>query len=395
MEDCVNLFVCGNNNAAIPYYKINIGSCDFEHIGGGKYRITDTQGSILANIIASKQELFIFVKNNINSFTSVPDRLNQNTVSWTSDSPYSIIIDLSDFYNPNGSIQKKDLLVYKALPYHNNTTYKKNMHIMGNNNTLFYPNTYLFGSSNVGLVSGTAIGRNLFIDSSNALYVGQNNNFSVDNPSKNAFVVGWGTVKTPRNVFRVDTEGGVFAQKEYNATGADYAEYFEWKDSNPNDEDRVGYFVTLDGDKISIAKEGDWILGVISAQASIVGDSYDDDWHDKYLTDEFGRIIYEEVIVPAEYETINGEQVLVEEEHTEMHPRINPNYSSTKEYIPRSKRKEWAAVGMMGKLFVRDDGKCQINSFCKVGNGGIAVPDENGYRVMKRVNENIIQVLVR
>ena len=137
------------------------------------------------------------------------------------------------------------------------------------------------------------------------------------------------------------------------------------------------------------------MLGVISAQPSIVGDSYDDDWHNKYVTDEFGRIIYEEVIVPAEYETINGEQVLAEEERTEMHPRINPNYSSTKEYIPRSKRKEWAAVGMMGKLFVRDDGKCQINSFCKVGNGGIAVPDENGYRVMKRVNENIIQVLVR
>ena len=74
---------------------------------------------------------------------------------------------------------------------------------------------------------------------------------------------------------------------------------------------------------------------------------------------------------------------------------INPNYNSTKEYIPRSKRKEWAAVGMMGKLFVRDDGKCQINSFCKVGNGGIAVPAENGYRVMKRVSENIIQILIK
>lgn len=257
---------------------------------------------------------------------------------------------------------------------------------MGNNNTLFYPNTYLFGSSNVGLVSGTAIGRNLFIDSSNALYVGQNNNFSVDNPSKNAFVVGWGTVKTPRNVFRVDTEGGVFAQKEYNATGADYAEYFEWKDSNPNDEDRVGYFVTLDGDKISIAKEGDWILGVISAQASIVGDSYDDDWHDKYLTDEFGRIVYEEVTIPADGDT---------EEHVEMQPRINPKYDDEKEYIPRSERKEWGIVGLMGKLFVHDDGKCKVNEFCKTGDGGIAVPAENGYRVMKRVSDSIIQILIK
>ena len=31
---------------------------------------------------------------------------------------------------------------------------------------------------------------------------------------------------------------------------ADYAEYFEWEDQNLNNQDRTGYFVSLDKDKI-------------------------------------------------------------------------------------------------------------------------------------------------
>lgn len=395
MEDCINLSICGNSNTVLPRNKVDISACEFTHIGDNKYKIKDlSNNNIFATTITNKQELFVCVKDNFKSFSSVNNRITPGEVSWTSDEPNSIVIDLSSFDN-SGSIQKDDVIIYKAVPYHNNITYNRGIQIDGSNNVAFLQNTHLIGETNVAFKSGTAIGRNLFIDSGGGLYIGQNNNFSTNNQQNNAFVIGWGSYNARRNVFRVDTEGGVFAQKEYASTGADYAEYFEWADGNPNDEDRTGHFVTLDGDKIKIAESGDWILGVISAKPSVIGDSYDDDWHNKYITDEFGRIIYEEVIVPAEYETINGEQVLVEEERTEMHPRINPNYSSTKEYIPRSKRKEWAAVGMMGKLFVKDDGKCHINSFCKVGNGGIAVPDENGYRVMKRVNENIIQVLVR
>ena len=133
----------------------------------------------------------------------------------------------------------------------------------------------------------------------------------------------------------------------------------------------------------------------MSVQPSLIGDSYDDEWHEKYLTDDWGRILYDEVVVPAEHQSMGGEQVLIEEEHIELQPRVNHNYDSTKEYIPRSKRKEWAVVGLMGKLYVRDDGKCKVNEFCKTGDGGIAVPAENGYRVMKRVSDSIIQILIK
>ncbi|WP_280513972.1 peptidase G2 autoproteolytic cleavage domain-containing protein [Ruminiclostridium herbifermentans] len=87
--------------------------------------------------------------------------------------------------------------------------------------------------------------------------------------------------------------------------------------------------------------------------------------------------------------------MLVNEEHTDYVPILNPDWDPSQEYIPREKRKEWSAVGMMGKLLVRDDGTCQVNGFCKPNNAGIATTAPNGYRVMKRVCENIIQILVK
>lgn len=68
-----------------------------------------------------------------------------------------------------------------------------------------------------------------------------------------------------------------------SSTGADYAEYFEWKDSNPNNEDRVGYIVTLDGDKIVKANTGDDILGICSGTAMVLGDSAESYWNKSLL----------------------------------------------------------------------------------------------------------------
>ncbi len=59
--------------------------------------------------------------------------------------------------------------------------------------------------------------------------------------------------------------------------GADYAEYFEWEDGNPNNEDRVGHFITLNGDRIHIATPGDYILGIVPGQPCIIGNA-DEDW---------------------------------------------------------------------------------------------------------------------
>ena len=73
----------------------------------------------------------------------------------------------------------------------------------------------------------------------------------------------------------------------------------------------------------------------------------------------------------------------------------NPEYDASKEYIPREKRKEWDAIGMLGVLNVIDDGSCKVNGFCKVVDGGTATASDTGYRVIKRVTDNIVKIVFK
>ena len=89
--------------------------------------------------------------------------------------------------------------------------------------------------------------------------------------------------------------GNFYARGSFTGGGADYAEMFEWADGNPNGEDRVGYPVVLIDDKIAVATENSVdIIGVISHNPTVVGDSTPLHWQGKYLKDDFGRPIYEE-----------------------------------------------------------------------------------------------------
>ena len=82
------------------------------------------------------------------------------------------------------------------------------------------------------------------------------------------------------------SDGKIWASS-HEVTGGDYAECFEWVDGNPNNEDRIGYLVQLEGDKIKLSN-GDNTLGIISATPSIVGDNANE-WQGKYKTDKWGR----------------------------------------------------------------------------------------------------------
>ena len=134
-----------------------------------------------------------------------------------------------------------------------------------------------------------------------------------------------GTSTTPKH--RLWSNGNGTCSGAWTGGGADYAEFFEWEDGNPNNENRVGYPVSLVGNKIKIAEEGETIIGIISASPSVIGDDglY---WKKKFLTNDLGEYILDE----------NGGQV------------INPEFDSNIPYIPRSERKEWAIVGLMGKI---------------------------------------------
>ena len=231
--------------------------------------------------------------------------------------------------------------------------------------------------------------------------IGRYNVASSSNTDK--FIIGKGNTSGRSNCFRV-TDTGVYASGNYNSSGADYAELFEWADGNPNAQDRVGRFVTLDGERICLANSDDnFILGIVSGNPSVIGDVYDDQWQGMYLYDIYGRPIWEDVEVPDETveepDPENPEQTITRiiiPAHIEHRQKLNPDYDGNQPYQKRTERPEWGCVGMMGKLVVIDDGTCQVNGWAKPGSDGIATAsmEETKYRIMSRLDDTHIRVLI-
>lgn len=212
--------------------------------------------------------------------------------------------------------------------------------------------------------------------------------------SGTAFVIGNGTKSAGSNAFRVDYNGTPYAKSALTTTGCDYAEYFEWQDGNPDAEDRRGYFVTLDEEKIKKAEPGDYILGIVSGQPSIIGNG-DESWMGRYVMDDFGAFVYESFEYEEEVIDHKTGEVAYIVKKTGTKYKENPNYDPSKSYIQRADRPEWSAVGMLGVLSVWDDGTCEVNGYCNIADGGIATKSDSGYRIVKRVNENIVKVIFR
>jgi len=221
-----------------------------------------------------------------------------------------------------------------------------------------------------------------------------------------AFMVGNGIdIITRSNAFRVDFNGDAYASGNVYAngvqlTGADYAEMFEWADGNLDNEDRVGRFVTVKQGKIQKAAAKDKaIIGVVSSKPSMIGDAQSDHWHKKYVTDAWKRPLQEEADIVIGtclgFDYGSGEVVEVPKIRKEVRPVLNPDFDSKLVYVPRSKRPEWAAIGMIGKLLVQDDGSCVADGYCWAGSDGIATASETGFLVLERRSDEQILVLVK
>ena len=227
---------------------------------------------------------------------------------------------------------------------------------------------------------------------------------AASNTSGIAFCVGNGTSSSVRsNAFSVAFNGVVKAKSTITASAtADYAEFFEWEDKNCDNEDRVGYFVTLNGDKIKIVSDPDeYILGIISGNPFVVGNGDCDSWNGMYLTDEFRRVKLEPApkIEMVKDENGNVSYVEVDGEYSGTRPILNPEYDNTLTYISRFDRKEWAAVGMLGVLPVRHDGTAKVNGYVTVTKDGIATSCErntpNSWRVIKENSESVVEIIFK
>ena len=196
----------------------------------------------------------------------------------------------------------------------------------------------------------------------------------VDVTTGDLFVLGNGNSSARSNAFRIQKDGTVNATKSFNSTGADYAELYEWEDGNPAGEDRVGRFVSLNGERIHLSSAGEEPWGIISAEPGVLGDAYNDQWHQMYLVDVFGRRVVQD-----------GQWV------------INPEYDPDQSYLPRQERPEWAAVATLGKLVLIDDGSCVVNGYCEPKDDGIATvsTSKTAYRVLKRIDTTHVRVAVK
>ena len=253
--------------------------------------------------------------------------------------------------------------------------------------------SFVAGTYNTAVNLQMVIGR--YADTSSAAKKGPSNDTSTVG---SLFVIGNGTAEDKvGNAFRVSTSGTAYSTSGSVTTGADGAEFYPWADGNPNAEDRIGRFVTLDGEKIRFATSDDEdIEGVISDMdiASFIGDCYADHWHGKFLKDVFGRRITENVEIEA-YTDENGVEHPAE---TVTQFKLNPEFDPKQVYISREDRAEYGLVALWGKVVVIDDGTCKVNGYCKPGKeGGIATASDTmtPYRVMERIDENHVRIRIK
>lgn len=147
------------------------------------------------------------------------------------------------------------------------------------------------GCARVQLSTGTGAGQSALFASERCELV-----------DDNSLAVGYHATTTPtysgsnQNLtFRVDgTTGNVYVKSgaAYNTSGADYAEIFanEKEGTLP-----AGRMVTLFGGGVRLAKEGDNVLGVVSAAPGVLGDTAAFEWSGRWLTDVYGRPVLHEV----------------------------------------------------------------------------------------------------
>ena len=128
---------------------------------------------------------------------------------------------------------------------------------------------------------------------------------------------------------------------------ADFAEVAEWSDGNPNNEDRIGYFVCFDVPTSGIimrkANADDDAKGVTVANPSFAGNCTKDKF------DENGKLL--------------------------------PQY----EY-----------VGVIGLVPVHDNGDCVVGGRCIPADNGLAAPSPNdkGYQVVERYSDDMVLIAV-
>jgi len=167
-------------------------------------------------------------------------------------------------------------------------------------------------------------------------------------------------------------DGEAYADASWNASGADYAEYFESSDGAVIP---VGTTVKIDSGKVVSCSVGDTPIGVVrpSGSVSIIGNNQWGKWRNKYLRTDYGGKVMEEYS-QTEWDEGEGEDRIGHTYQTDkipdnltvpddaivttqdkngnslMRKKLNPDYNPDLEYVDTENRDEWHIVGLLGQV---------------------------------------------
>lgn len=267
--------------------------------------------------------------------------------------------------------------------------------IGGGNNTIVSTGAYMPIASAIigGLYNkvssnySVAMGLSNIVENFSSVAMG--GNISIDSSLTNTFVCSLGGTfsispspsPTNRTISLLGDLGEGYAEGGFITGPADIAEMFQFADGNPNNEDRRGLFVSItSGGTIEIGNKN--IVGAVSSNPGYVGDAAEMKWAGIYVKDELGSKLFETYKMFTWKNNNNTFKVFQSQDNinyieypSPVYPlgviyygtaipndakisefkafKINPDFNPNQEYEPRSKRKEWVPVGLLGKINVR------------------------------------------
>ena len=199
-------------------------------------------------------------------------------------------------------------------------------------------------------------------------------------------------------------------QVERNIQPFGYSEMYEW--AHTPIEQKYGLFVQFssnDPDKIEPSHEYDPVIAGVSTICAVAESDNPSEWKNKWACNEVGDIFMEKETLAVGNKVYDQhlEMAYIQTRPWDHYIKIkNKEFDDSLKYIPRTSRKEWTRVTIVGKAIVIDDGSCTPGQFCrpysgidmlKAGHAVPAEPDYNGskYYVLDRVTDKSITIVMK
>ena len=186
-----------------------------------------------------------------------------------------------------------------------------------------------------------------------------------------------------------------------------YAELYELEDSSNRKYGRFVGFSYNSPDKICYSNDINNVIGVTSINFAYLSNLYQE-WPNKNIYNEFGQINLQQKKLAKcklEYNDIDEISYIRTYEEINDVPVINDQYNDNLEYISRKERNEWIPVTLLGKCIVEDDGSCIPGEKCYLYEGdnnelkGTVTltfnPNQQGWKVLKRISKNTIMIFLK